>query len=343
MKNRNVRSVQVANSINIIRSKNNKLVVHKVDISHVRLVELSKLADQAKPFYDWVERRAKNVMKNSSSFEDNIMIMTKGQIAQVIKDCYTDESSKVPMLFDGVGRSYPHKKACFYFLSWIIRDAPQQRLSPLISKMTKQNKDLKKIEAEIDSLAALYVEYRTNAKNFKWESIREVVIDRLEGSRRSISGHLLESNIRASIATAFQNYYAINMDYGIYDNIFINNKQISIGSDTIDVSARLIKDESTNYLYIPVKSRETEGGGHSHLFSRDVIAAVNNIKINVPKAHIAVVIVATNWSNSEIESILKDIDIVFHFDMNPNELTILDDDSQREINVYIERVLEGEI
>ncbi|MGO3836292.1 MAG: hypothetical protein ACTJHF_08145, partial [Lactococcus cremoris] len=214
---------------------------------------------------------------------------------------------------------------------------------PLISRMTKQNKDLKKIEAEIDSLAALYVEYRTNAKNFKWESIREVVIDRLEGSRRSISGHLLESNIRASIATAFQNYYAINMDYGIYDNVFINNKQISIGSDTIDVSARLIKDESTNYLYIPVKSRETEGGGHSHLFSRDIIAAVNNIKINVPKANIAVVIVATNWSNSEIESILKDIDIVFHFDMNPNELTILDDDSQREINVYIERILEGEI
>lgn len=333
----------MANPINTIQSKNKKLIVHEVDISHIRLVELSKLADQAKPFYDWIERKTKNVMKNSRPFEDNIMNMTKEQIAQLITDCYNDTSGKVPMLFDGAGRNYPHNIACFYFFSWIIRDAPKQRLSPLISRMTKQNKDLEKINAEIDSLAALYIEYRNNAKNFKWESIREVVIDRLEGSRRSISGHLLEANIRASIATAFQNYYEINMDYGVYDNIIINDKQISIGSDTIDVSAILNKDKNNQHLYIPVKSRETEGGGHSHLFSRDIITAVNNIKSNFPTAHIAVVIVATNWSNSEIASILKDIDIVFHFDMNPNELSILDDDSQREINIYIERILKGEI
>lgn len=331
------------NSVNVIESKNKKLVVHEVDISHVRLVELSKLADQAEPFYDWIERRAKDVMKNSQSFEDNIMVMTKKQISQLIRDCYTDNSNKIPLLFDGVGRTYPHNKACFYFFSWIIRDAPQQRLSPLISKMTKKESDLKKIDAEIDALAALFIEYRSNAKNFKWESIREVVIDRLEGSRRSISGHLLEANIRTSIATAVQNYFSINLDYGVYDNVIINNKQISIGSDTIDVSAKLIKGKMTQYLYIPVKSRETEGGGHSHLFSRDVITAVNNIKRNVSNAHIAVVIVASNWSNLEVESILKDVDIVFHFDMNPNELTVLDEASQREINIYIEKVLNDEI
>ncbi|BCA86827.1 hypothetical protein EsVE80_23500 [Enterococcus saigonensis] len=330
-------------SINVIQSKNKKIMVHKVDISHVRLVELSKLADQAKPFYDWIERRAKNVMKNSLMLEDNIMVMDKKQLSQLIEDCYFDDPEKVPLLFDGVGRNYPHNKACFYFFAWIIRDAPQQRLAPLISRMKKQDKDLKKIQAEIDALAALFIEYRQNAKYFKWESIREVVIDRLEGSRRSISGHVLEANIRAALATAFQNFYSINIDYGIYDKVEIKNKQISVGSDTIDVSADLIKDDKIKNLFIPVKSRETEGGGHSHLFSRDIITAVQNIKSNVPDAHIAVVIVATNWANSEIESILKDIDIVFHFDMNPNELTILDDDSQRQINIYIEKVLKGEI
>lgn len=330
-------------SINVIQGKNRKIMVHKVDISHVRLVELSKLADQAKPFYDWIERRAKNVMKNSLLLEDNIMAMDKMQLSQLIEDCYFDEPEKRPLLFDGVGRSYPHNKACFYFFSWIIRDAPQQRLAPLISRMRKQDKDLKKIQAEIDSLATLFIEYRQNAKYFKWESIREVVIDRLEGSRRSISGHVLEANIRAALATAFQNFYAININFGIYDKVEINSKQISLGADTIDVSANLIKGDEIKNLFIPVKSRETEGGGHSHLFSREIITAVSNIKQNVPDAHIAVVIVATNWANTEIESILKDIDIVFHFDMNPNELTILDEDSQRQINIYIEEVLKGGI
>ncbi|MDJ1181239.1 hypothetical protein PJF56_20465 [Roseofilum sp. BLCC_M91] len=36
----------------------NELIVHQVNITHYRLVELSKLADQAKPFYDWVEKQA---------------------------------------------------------------------------------------------------------------------------------------------------------------------------------------------------------------------------------------------------------------------------------------------
>lgn len=35
------------------------LIVHKINIAHHRLIELTKLADQAKPFYDWVEKKAK--------------------------------------------------------------------------------------------------------------------------------------------------------------------------------------------------------------------------------------------------------------------------------------------
>ena len=37
-----------------ISSANDALIVHQVDISHIRLVELSTLADQAKPFYSRV-------------------------------------------------------------------------------------------------------------------------------------------------------------------------------------------------------------------------------------------------------------------------------------------------
>ncbi|WP_268952221.1 hypothetical protein [Planktothrix agardhii] len=37
----------------------NDLIVHKINIAHHRLIELTKLADQAKPFYDWIEKHAK--------------------------------------------------------------------------------------------------------------------------------------------------------------------------------------------------------------------------------------------------------------------------------------------
>lgn len=39
----------------------NDLIVHKINIAHYRLIELAKLADQAKPFYDWIEKHAKRI------------------------------------------------------------------------------------------------------------------------------------------------------------------------------------------------------------------------------------------------------------------------------------------
>jgi len=327
--------------LDIIKDQNDELVVHNIDISHSRLVDLTKLADEAKPFFDWIERRAMDIKKNSQTFDNNIMNMNIDEIKELIESCYYAEHDNLPLLFDGAGRTYPHKQACFYFFCWIIRDAPQQRMRPLIIKMRKTKEGLQKATAEIDSIANLFIKYRKNARYFKWESIREIVIDRLEGSRRSISGHLVEANIRSSLTIAFQNYYTINLDYGKYDEIKVNSKQIQLDNNTIDVSAELKNDNLKDYLFMPVKTRETEGGGHAHLFSRDIIAAVRDIKEKYPEARIALVIIAKNWSNNEIKSILNDLDVVFHFDMNPNRLTILDEESQKKINIYIEEVLNG--
>ncbi|EJJ6375000.1 hypothetical protein RNS17_02540 [Staphylococcus pseudintermedius] len=324
-----------------IKDQDDELVVHKIDISHTRLVDLTKLADEAKPFFDWIERRAMNIKKNSKTFDINIMDMDIEEIKRLIESCYYAETENLPLLFDGAGRTYPHKKACYYFFCWIIRDAPQQRLAPLITKMRKTEKGLKKVTAEIDSIANLFIKYRKHAKYFQWESIREVIIDRLEGSRRSISGHLVEANIRAALTIAFQNYFTINLDYGTYDEIKVNSKQIQLENNTIDVSAELIKNTKKDFLFMPVKTRETEGGGHAHLFSRDIIAAVRDIRNIYPKARIALVIIARNWSNNEIRSILNELDMVFHFDMNPNKLNILDEDAQKKINIYVEEVLNG--
>lgn len=320
----------------------NDLIVHQINIAHYRLIELTKLADQAKPFYDWVEKQAKRITGSHKSFHEILLTCSKRDIEQIIKACYDFKNDEKPLLFDGIGRVYPHSKACFYFFAWIIRDAPQQRLSPLISRMQKADQ-VTKIIAETDTLVELIYEYRTLVKSFEWPAVREVVIDRLEGSRRSISGHRLEANVRTSLITAIQHYYSIYGNYGKFNKIEIADKQIKLGKHTIDVSAELIPKTGNNKvsLLIPVKTRETEGGGHSHLFTRDIITALREIKQEPNKYHIVVIIVAENWSASEIKSISNQIDMIFHYNMNPNQFTGFDEESQVKFNKYLESILGG--
>jgi hypothetical protein len=65
---------------------------------------------------------------------------------------------------------YEHTKACFYFFAWLIRDAPQQCLSPLVSHMQKLD-GIEKILAETDTLVELIYEYRIIVKSFEWQTI----------------------------------------------------------------------------------------------------------------------------------------------------------------------------
>jgi len=320
----------------------NELIVHQVNITNYRLVELSKLSDQAKPFYDWVERVAKKQTGSHRSLNEILMASTKKVLSEIIKSCYYETEEKRPFLFDGIGRVYPHTKACFYFFAWVIRDAPQQRLAPLIARMRKLER-IEKVEAEADALVELIIEYKTHVKNFDWLTVREVVIDRLEGSRRSIKGHYLEASVRTALVTAFQNYFSIYGNYGNYKKIKIADKQINIGSHTVDVSVELTpkNGEAIEYLLMPIKTRETEGGGHAHIFTRDIIAAVRELKEDSNIYHMTAVIIAQNWSALEVNHINDQIDLIFHFDMSPIKFKGFDEKSQINLNKYVEGILNG--
>ncbi len=317
-----------------------ELIVHQVNITHYRLVELSKLADQAKPFYDWIEKIAKKQTGSHKLLNEIILHASKESLSKIILLCYGETDENKPLLFDGIGRVYPHTKACFYFFAWIIRDAPQQRLAPLISRMRKLE-NIEKVIAETNTLVELIYEYRIYVKNFEWLTIREIIIDRLEGSRRSIKGHHLEASVRAALITSFQNYFAIYGNYGKYKKVKIADKQIKIGNHTVDVSAELtpINGNPNKTLLIPIKTRETEGGGHAHIFTRDIIAAIRELKENSDKYHTIAVIIAQNWSAIELGNIDDQIDLIFHFNMNPNKFSGFDEKSQIRLNKYIEDML----
>lgn len=326
----------------ISKNSSSDLIVHNVNIAHYRLVQLSSLADQAKPFYDWIERIAQIIDSSDTDLNSFLMNSDKEKIKRLIRKSYTDGENSIasiPFLFDGVGRPYEHKKAVFFFFAWIIRDAPQQRLAPLIAKM---DANFTKEQLQEDSLAELIVKYRNDVKSFSWGSIREVFIDRLEGSRRSLKGHAIETGVRTSVMTAIQTYYRSHLNYGIYKSVKLSDGQAKIGMDSADIYLVLEKHNGEiEHVYIPVKSRETEGGGHAHLFTRDIVSAVNNIESIDSRAHFAAVVVAENWDSKELNNISDMIDVVFHFDMNPNVFQEFDEGSQKLLNQYIQKVFDG--
>ncbi len=321
------------------------LIVKGVDITHSRLVELTKLADQAKPFYDWIESRFQKHVSREATLDEILRTASRDKIKSAILDCYAVEGEvNLPLLFDGVGRSYPHVKACYYIFSWLIRDAPQQRLGPLIQRIVRNSKK-GRAESEAEALAALIHKYRANVKTFAWQAIREVIIDRLEGSRRSIKGHEREIVVRTALLTAIQTFFEQNGNYGKYARVELTDKEIMIGNETFDVSVNLLDAQGKiiQRILVPIKTRETEGGGHAHLFTRDMKSAMNAAKYDNANDFLIAVIVAKNWSERETESIRSLVDHAAIFSLSPNEFTEFGNEEQRKLNAFIASLLKGQI
>lgn len=89
-------------------SLSDDVTIEGVDLSHVRLVELSQLADQAKPFYMWAEETFQRVLETEEPLDGILRDSSKEQLESCLRRCYlADEQQGLPLLFDGIGRSYP--------------------------------------------------------------------------------------------------------------------------------------------------------------------------------------------------------------------------------------------
>ena len=86
---------------------------------------------------------------------------------------------------------------------------------------------------------------------------------------------------------------------------------------------------------------DTECCGRSQIFTRDIIAVVRELKEDRNRYYMIAVIVALNWSVTELGNISEQIDKVFHFNMNPNKFVGFDEASQIQLNKYIQGVLDN--
>ena len=323
------------------KNVDSELIVRGVDFTHARLIDLTKLADQAGPFYAWIEKEFQIHYHSAKPLAELIMTTDLDELKKAINRCYSaTEVSKLPKLFDGGGVPYKHLDACFFMFAWMARDAAVQRLKPLISAAQRTGVKGSK-EVEIEVLANLLIHYRGNLKFFDWSVIREVTIQRLEGSRRAKKGSAIELHARAALGQGFVYYFQTRGNYGQYKDFQILEKPLKVNNRTYDVAAVLERpDGSKKYLVVPVKSRETQGGGHAHLFSRDIEQANQEILGIYPDAEIAFLIIAQNWASEEIAQLEKVYEHVFYFDQNPNTFLGFDDANQVEMNKLIERVLQ---
>jgi hypothetical protein len=325
-----------------------ELSFHSVDLSHRRLPQLMQLADSAEAFYLWAEQKFKGILGNAMDLSTNLLAANRRGIHAAIRACYNpDKDETVPSLYDGAGRPYAHKKACYYFFSWLLRDAPQQRLAPLIAEAKSAagaESAAEKLAIEIGALAVLFVKYRGVLKHFRWEAIREIAYDRLEGSRRSIQGHEIEIAIRASLVVAIEKYYKKHGNYGLYKDVVIADRQIRLGNETFDVSATLEHADPAQScsILVPVKSRETRGGGHAHIFTRDINSAIDASKQGANN-YVVAFIIAQSWAPREQEHVSSICDLAIIIAKNPNSFSAVPADRQAELDSFISDALGGSI
>jgi len=208
-------------------------------------------------------------------------------------------------LYDGLLRPYSNSKAKWFFLAWLLRDAATQRLQPLLRSVPG--------ETIVERKTYLLNEVRKfvgplfpETESWEWPAISEVMLARLEGSRRALKGTLFEEIVRRNLRDLIEKHKL---------QLAVSNKQVKIGDETYDVQVI----GKAGSILLPVKTRETMGGGHSLLFTRDIyksiLVATENGYTCVP------IVIAESWVGD-----LGDLksELYIYIQANPNQITAVE-------------------
>lgn len=109
-------------------------------IENLRLKDLVAIVRQNQKFHDeFVSFLKKAKYPDVHAF---IGESDDGKANAILEEYLQQESSQ--KLYDGIGRPYADSKAKWYFLAWIFRDAPAQRLEPLLRSIKGATLDKRK-------------------------------------------------------------------------------------------------------------------------------------------------------------------------------------------------------
>lgn len=268
-------------------------------VENLRLKELALVAEQNHvAFLDFVSFLAASGYQSLHQF----VVSEDAQRAEEVIYAYLTRPLPTGVaLYDGIARPYAPDKAKWLLLGWTFRDAPEQRLRPMVSSMPGRTV-IEKRAALLNVLRGHVAKVFPEPSRWEWTAVSEVIIDRLEGSRRAIKGTLFEAIVRRQLVDLFA---AEGMTLAVSD------AEIRLGGETFDV--RVIGDKGQ--ILIPVKTRETMGGGHALLFTRDIhksISAAQEAGFEcIP------IVIAESWGGDFGGLACKDH---IYINMNPNQL-----------------------
>ena len=279
-------------------------------IENLRLRELIAIVKTNKAFYDeFVQHLAENGYSNIAQF---IAESDDKHGIDVIAS-YLHRPAKAT-LYDGLGRPYIVSKARWYFLAWILRDAPVQRLEPLLTGLPGKSPEQRKTYL-LNEVRKFIKPLLPEAEHWTWAVISEVLLARLEGSRRALKGSSFENVIRQCLRELFEKHTI---------PLTVNTRGTRIGGETYDV----VIAGKRNSILMPVKTRETMGGGHSLLFTRDIHKSIGVAKelgyVCIP------VIIAEAWFG-DLKAL--NADAYIYIKANPNQV--------EEITVELQNKLEN--
>jgi len=270
-------------------------------LHNLRLKELVAIVQENKRFYeDFVVFLHEQDFESVSEF---IHEPSNERAAQTISNYLTRPSEA--KLYDGLLRPYPNGKAKWFFLAWLLRDAATQRLEPLLKSVPG--------DTSIERKAYLLNEIRKFVEplfpetgSWEWPAISEVMLARLEGSRRALKGTLFEEVVRRNLRILVHEHQL---------PLVVSDAQVKIGDETYDVQVV----GRAGKILIPVKTRETMGGGHALLFTRDIyksiLVATENGYQCVP------IVIAESWVGNldDLKSALY-----VYIQANPNQIAAIE-------------------
>ena len=265
---------------------------------NIRLKELAIIANSNKLFFDdFINFIQSESYRNLHEF---VTEKDSSKAQQVLLKYLQRKVANDLNLYDGIARPYPQSKAKWLFLGWIFRDAPIQRLQNILKNIdgTANERKATLLNHVREYVSAILPE----PERWEWFPICEVIMERLEGSRRAIKGNLFEAIIRTNLQEIFKTNKI---------KLVIGETQIKLGGETYDVT--IMGEKGT--ILIPVKTRETTGGGHALLFTRDIHQAIEKARNDGYKC--IPIIIAEAWK-IDFDS-LKSPDFI-HIDKNPNQI-----------------------
>jgi hypothetical protein len=279
-------------------------------IENLRLRELLIVVNENRAFYeDFVSFLEEQGYSSVLGF---ITEKSDADAAAVIEKYLRRESPAV--LYDGLLRPYSNSKAKWFFLAWLMRDAATQRLQPLLKSVPGAT-NLERKRYLLNEVRKFVAPLFPDSESWKWPAFSEVMLARLEGSRRALKGNLVEGIVR-------NNLHRLIDEHDL--PLEVGDKQIKIEDETFDVEVR----GEQGVLLIPVKTRETMGGGHALLFTRDIF---KSMQVASSQGYQCVpIVIAESWTG-DLEALESRHYI--YIQANPNQMDriqpILDSELER--------------